>query len=233
MQVADCYIRVKYRRLSEEEFNGLSERLFNMATGLAEGFERGQELDFTFGEGTIWMRLLLLGNLMVTGLDFASHYHDLRESVKDMVHDGEQVSDYAIHKFHEITNTKRKDDIYKRTSSRDMNRLRRIITRFDQASGGNIPRSELPHIRREIIHDLAGLARANPDDPEIAKIFHLLPRDRIPGIPTSPHEAIAIDDTEFEHKPKPHDDEPQAEPTPSRPRRRFHQQMIISRRKSR
>jgi hypothetical protein len=234
MQVAECYIHVKYSRdLTPTEFNSLSERLFVAATELAETIERAQRLDFTFEEGTLWQRILLWGSLTLNALDFLSHYHDLRESVADLVHQGEQFSDYAIKEFHQITNTKPKDNIYKRISSRDMNRLRRIITNFDRASERIISSSELPHVRNEVIHDLAGLARANPDDPEIAKIFELLPKDQIPDLPSSPPEAISIDDSESDNKaPSPEEPEPDAEPEP-KPRqrgRRFHKQMALPKR---
>jgi hypothetical protein len=232
MQVADCYIHVQYQRLHREEFDELSERLLREATALSEIVKRGTNLDFTFEEGTLFQRILLIGTLTMSTLDFASHYHDLRESVADMVHDGETFSNYAIKKFHEITGTSPKQDIYKRTSSRDMNRLRRIIHSFDQAAGGNIPRFELSRIRRQVIHDLAGLARANPNDPEIAKIFKSLPKDHIPDLPTSPSEAIAIDETEFERK-TPSLERPEVEGPSRRPRRRFHKRISLQKRRSR
>jgi hypothetical protein len=156
--------------------------------------------------------------------------------VIDMVHDGEEFSNYAIKNFHELTDTKPNDEIYRRTSSRDMNRLRRIIDRFDQAIDGNVPSSDLSHVRRQIIHDLAGLARANPDEPEIANIFHVLPRDRIPNLPSSPLEAIAINETEFEtefeHK-IPSPKEPEPKPSPRRPRNRFYKEIVLPKRQPR
>jgi hypothetical protein len=228
MQVADCYIHVKYRRLRLGEFESLSEQLYGVATDLARNVRRARDLDFTFEEGSLIQRILLAGTFLAASLDAVSHYHDLRESIIEIVHDGETFSDYAIKRFHELTNTTPNQDIYKRTSSRDMNRLHRIVSNFDQAASGNISPTGLLHARSEVIHDLAGLARANPDDPEIEKLLQLLPRDRIPELPSSPAEAIAIDEEEFEPRmPVP---EPEVEPPPRQARRRFHKHSVLSRR---
>jgi hypothetical protein len=229
MQVADCYIHVEYRNLTRDEFSYFSEHLFRIATNLASNVKRGQELDFTFEEGTLIQRILLAGTLMMSTLDFVSHYHDLRQSVIDMVHDGETFSQKAIEEFHHFTKTTPHNDIYTRTSSRDMNRLSRIVEGFDRAVDGDIPRSELPHIRAQVVHDLAGLARANPNDPQIANIIHALPKGHVPGLPRSPADAIAIDDAEFEHK-RPDFEEPEYVPVPRRSRRRFHKQIPLLKR---
>jgi hypothetical protein len=228
MQIADCYIHVQYRRLRPGEFESLSEQLYEVATDLARNVRRARDLDFTFEEGSLIQRILLAGTLVATSLDAVSHYHDLRESIIDIVHDGQTFSEYAIKKFHELTKTTPSQDIYKRTSSRDMNRLHRIVFNFDQAASGNLSPTGLLHARSEVIHDLAGLTRANPDDPEIEKFLNLLPRDRIPDLPSSPAEAIAIDEEEFERRmPVP---EPDAEPPPRRARRRFHKHSVLPRR---
>jgi hypothetical protein len=200
MQVADCYIHVQYRRLTGEEFDNLKEELEIVARDLASIVKRGQDVEFVFEEGTLLQRILIVGRLVIGTLDFLSHHHDLRESVIDMAHDSEAFSNKAIEKFHQLTHTTPNQDIYKRTSSRDVNWLHRIINSFDQAIDGDISPSELPHVRSQVIHDLAGLARANPGDPEIANIFTLLPKDRIPALPSYPLEAISIDEIEFGHK---------------------------------
>jgi hypothetical protein len=50
--------------------------------GLASSLvKRGQDIDFTLEEGTLLQRSLVWGSLTLGALDFASHYHDLRESV--------------------------------------------------------------------------------------------------------------------------------------------------------
>jgi hypothetical protein len=229
MQVADCYIHVKYRELRLGEFESLSDKLYEVATELAPIVKRAHDLDFTFEEGSLIQRILLVGTLISSSLDAASHYHDLRESIIEMVHDGETFSEYATKRFHELTNTTPSQDIYKRTSSRDMNRLHRIVSNFDRAAGGNISPTELLHARSDVIHDLAGLARANPNDPEIETILHLVPRNRFPDLPSSPAEAIAIDDTEPEHRRRFHE-EPEVGLHPRRPRRRFHRHSVLRRR---
>jgi len=43
MQVADCYIHVKYRRLHPGEFESLSEYLLTVATELSQNVKRGRE----------------------------------------------------------------------------------------------------------------------------------------------------------------------------------------------
>ena len=47
MQVADSYIHVvRYRRLSRQEFDELSERLFGLATDLARSVRRSRDTDY-------------------------------------------------------------------------------------------------------------------------------------------------------------------------------------------
>jgi hypothetical protein len=228
MQVADCYIHVRYRRLEPGEFETLSEQLSEVATEVARTVKRAQELDFTFEEGSLIQRILLVGTFLFSALDAASHYHDLRESVNDAVHDEKTLSDIAIRKFHQITHTKPSQEIYKRTSSRDINRLHRIVSSFDKIAVGNVSRKEASEIRRHVIHDLAGLARENSNDPEIEKILHMLPNDRIPGLPKTIAAAIALDETEPAHRAKAHEDV--EHPHRQTHRRRFHKQVALPRR---
>ena len=232
MQVANSYIHIKYRRLYPSEFESLSESLLSIATELAQNVKRGRELDFTFEEGTLLQRIVLIGGLALGTLDVLSRYHDLRESIIDMVQDGETFGNSVIKEFHQLTNTTPSRDIYKRTSSRDMNRLQRIISSFDRVASSNIGPSELAQVRSQVIHDLAGLARGNPEDPEIAKIFRLLPKGQIPALPDSPTEAISMDETEFEPKGPPFA-EPEVEPPPRRPRRRFHKRLALPKQRTR
>jgi hypothetical protein len=51
-----------------------------------------------------------------------------------------------------------------------------------------------------MIHDLAGLARENPDDLEIATIMAHLPKGPIPDLPTTSRDAIRLDDLELERQ---------------------------------
>jgi hypothetical protein len=228
MQVADCYIHVPYRRLRPGEFDILSDELYQVATDLARTVKRAHDLDFTFEEGSLIQRILLVGTFLLTSLDTASHYHDLRESVIDAVHDEKALSHIAIEKFHQITHTRPGQEIYKRTTSRDINRLHRIVSGFDKVAAGGISHKELVHIRADVIHDLAGLARANQNDPEIDKIFHFLPQNRIPDLPKSPTAAIALDEFELEHRTKPHED---VEEPPRRLRhRQFHKHIVLPKR---
>lgn len=218
MQVADCYISVEHPQLRSGEFERLSNQLYDVATELAPVVKRAHDLDFTFEEGSLIQRILLAGTFLMTSLDAASHYHDLRESVIDAIHDEQKLSSLAIKKFHEITRTKPNQEIYKRTSSRDMNRLHRIVSGFDRVTAGNVSHREQSDIRDEVISDLAGLARANPNDPEIDKIMHLLPKRQFHELPRSAAEALAMDS----HRIRRPIYEPREE-RPSQPhRRRFH-----------
>jgi hypothetical protein len=222
MQVADCYIHVNYRSLDGPEFEQLSKRLFDEANRLARVVKRAQQVDFTFEQGTIIQRIVVIGVV----LHIVSQYHDLRESVKEMVRDSETFSTQVIKTFHHVTNTTTANDIYRRTASKDLNRLRRIISNVDQIAYGHVPVSELSPLREQIIRDLAGLARANPDDTEIERLFHLLPKDRIPDFPKTPRDAVLMD-------------VPRREPTegplgvrsveerPRAPRRKFHRRFFI------
>jgi hypothetical protein len=171
MQVADCYIHVKYRTLRLREFQILSERLLHYATDLMrEVIPRGRDLDFTFEEGTLFHRLVVMGGLLIGTTDVISKYRDLKESIIEMVHDGEEFSDKAIREFRELTGANSDQDIYKRTSSRDMNRLSRIVSNIDQAAD-TMQGPELTDLRTHVIHDLAALARANPNDPDVEAVF--------------------------------------------------------------
>src|SRR5271167_1580121 len=50
VQVADCYVHVRYQRLREQDFQDLRERLLGVAIELAPSVKRGQDLDFRFEE---------------------------------------------------------------------------------------------------------------------------------------------------------------------------------------
>jgi hypothetical protein len=117
--------------------------------GLASSLvKRGQDIDFTLEEGTLLQRSLVWGSLTLGALDFASHYHDLRESVADAIHDEKTFSDWAIAEFHKITHSEHAREIYRRTSSRDLNRLQRIASNFDRVSGSRVSPDEIRHSRR-------------------------------------------------------------------------------------
>jgi hypothetical protein len=73
---------------------------------------------------------------------------------------------------------------------------------------------------------LAGLARANPDDPEIAKFMHLLPKKRIPNLPSTPMEAIKINQAEDRKRPVKERSETEQSVAPRR-RRRYHASVPI------
>jgi hypothetical protein len=196
MQVADCYIRVRYPRLGETEFEELRERLVGAATELAHSVKRSKALDFTLEEGTLRQRLLLIGGIALGAYNIVATYHDFRESAIEIIHDAESFSAAVIDRFHKLTGTTQTDELYRRTTSRDVNRLRRIVAAVDQVSTSHVAGTELSSIRQQVIHDLAGLARENPDDLEIAAIIAHLPKDPIPDLPTTPIEAIAFDDKE-------------------------------------
>ena len=231
MQVADCYIHVPYRRLSRQEFEQLSERLLGVAVELARSVKRGRDMDYIFEEGTLFQRIVVIGGIGLAIYSGVAQYHNFRTSVIDMLHDAKSFSDYSVEKFHDLTHTTPADNIYKRTTSRDLNRLHRIVSSFDDMSQGHVPPSELAAIRRRLIHDLAGLARANPGDPEIAEVMRHLPKGPIPDLPDTPIEAIRMDEGELERGTS-EGGEPRSPPRaieePRRaPRRRFHQRLAI------
>jgi hypothetical protein len=233
MQVSECYIRVRYPPLSKLEFDGLSERLFRVAIDIAQVVGHGREIDFTLEEGTLWQRILVNGALLLGIYSGVAQYHEFRESVIQMVRDGHAFSSYERNRLHELTDTKPTDAVYKRTVSRDVNRLRRIISAFDHVTEGRAPVTKLPSIRRQVIHDLAALARANPNDPEIADFIRSLTKDPIPDLPDAPRAAIYMDDQERRRGLSyPADFRLEGQvvhPRPTRRRRRFHKQANINR----
>ena len=227
MQVTDCYIHVNYPHVRSQGFEELSERLLGVALELARNVKRGHDVDYTFEEGTLLQRIVVIGWLGL-GISSVAQYHNFRSSVIDMVNDAAIFSGFGIDRFHELTQTTAANDIYKRTTSRDLNRLRRIVAAVDQIGEGGMPRSQLSSIRSRIIHDLAGLAHANPDDAEIGKLIHLLPRRQIPDLPDTPIEAILFDENEIKEYIMA--DRASAERLPlelRRPRRRFHKRLSI------
>jgi hypothetical protein len=229
MHVADCYIHVRYGELAPREFDALSEVLLRYATRLAaRSVPRGRELEFTLEEGSLFHRIVVIGGLLLGTGDVLSKYHDLKESVIEMVHDGEEFSDKAIKEFRQLTGAKPDHDIYKRTTSRDMNRLTRIVSSFDVASTKRLNPDELDNLRTQVIHDLAGLVRANPEDPDIEAIFHAIPRNSIPSLPRSPADAVEADAFNLQYKGH-HFKEPEEEapPRPGRPHRRFHERVAL------
>jgi hypothetical protein len=144
-----------------------------------------------------------------------------------MVHDGEEFSDKAIKEFRKLTGAQTDQDVYKRTTSRDMNRLSRIVWSFDVASTKRLNPHELGNIRAQLVHDLAGLVRANPDDPDVEAIFHAIPRHSIPGLPRSPADAVEADAFNFHHKTHHVRDPDEAPPRSGRPHRQFHQRVPL------
>jgi hypothetical protein len=233
MQVADCYIHVRYRRLGTYEFDDLREHLLGVATELARTVRRGRDIDYTFEEGTLLQRILVYGSITLGAYNLIASYHDFRESVIEMAHDAETFGGDVFGRFHMLTDTKPDDEIYKRSTSRDVNRLRRIIADFDEASKGHLPASDLTRMRRRVIHDLAGLARANPDDPEVTTLMRHLPKHPIPNLPSTPLEAIRIDDRELERAQQqggePSLGQGAGESARRPPRRRFHTRVTITR----
>lgn len=162
MQVADSYIRVSYRRLNRQEFEELSERLLNAARNLAPEVRRSRNIDYTFEEGSLFQHIVLIGGIGLGTISAVAQYHNFRLSVIEMIEDAQNFGKYSIDQFHKLTNTTPADDIYKRAIPRDLNRLRRIVAGFDEIESGNVSPLRLQSIRDGIIHDLAGLARANP-----------------------------------------------------------------------
>jgi hypothetical protein len=234
VQVADCYVHVKYRELYPQEFDRFSRRLLEKAGELAQDVRRGMDLDFTFEEGSIYTRAVVIGQLLFA----VSTYHELRLSVNDLFHEGETFSNYMMTEFHQLTNTAADDNIYTRTTSRDMNRVSRIVHSFDEAAKRQVPPSELAHVRSQVIHDLAGLARANPDSSDVTNILCILRKGPIPDLPKSPAEAIANDEIEYRYDKFPYEEheEPDRAATgvlSDRPRRRFHKRLAISNRRTR
>lgn len=193
MEVAECYIRVRYPRLSRDAFDELSEHLLGVATDLSRAVERGREMDYLLEEGTLWQRVKIAGGILLGVYTAAAQYHDFRKSLPCIIQDGQMFSSHMIDEFHKIRGTEPTDTLYKRTVSRDMNRLRRIVLEFDKASDGRLPPAEITEIRNRIIHDLARLVRANPNDPEIAALIDSLPGGPIRDLPHTPRNAIKMD----------------------------------------
>jgi hypothetical protein len=227
VQIADCYIHIHYRSLRRDEFDKFSEELQRVAVNLATNVvKRGQEVEFTFEEGTLLQRILVWGSLALGAIDFASHYHDLRESIADATHDEKTFSDWAIGEFHKITHSVAANEIYRRTSSRDLNRLRRIVSNFDKVSNSRLSSHHLRRIRDDVVHDLAGLARANPHDPEVDQVLRALPSHEIPDLPKSVDEAIDMDRHLSRHRKPMHDDEVEKD-RPHHHHRRVHANIIL------
>jgi len=101
MKVADCYIHVEYPRVSRYDFEEMSERLLTVAAELARNVKRGSDIDFTFEEGTLLQRIVVIGWLGL-GISSVAQYHNFRISVIDMVHDAQSFSSLAIDEFRKL-----------------------------------------------------------------------------------------------------------------------------------
>ena len=194
MRIAQLEVYVEFRPLELAEFDRLSRELLARAVDLArETVPQATELELTLEDGSLFHRIVVYGWLfLVPTIEVTSHYHDLRESVVDIVHDGRDFSQGAMDNFHKVTHAAPAQVIYKRTVSEDVERLHRILDNCERVARG-VPYSQMAKMRRTIVHDLAELARANPNDPEVQKIIDSLPRAIFPKLPTTPQEAIDLD----------------------------------------
>lgn len=191
MLVVDTYIHAEHGPVRKDTFDRMAITLEQSALQIArESFGRGYELEFLIEEGTLWERVRVFGPKLIRILEVVIVLDSAPSAIADLVEKSHRVGESIIEEFRNVTNTAPHQIIYKRTTSRDVNRLARIMRNVDALSSGNLSRADAARIRDRIIVDLAGLARSNPDDEGVQKLMDQLPTRHLPGFPETPPEAI-------------------------------------------
>jgi hypothetical protein len=192
MNIGDVSISANFRNLEEREFRELAlsfEQRISIVS--PEIYRAHAKIEYSFEEGSLKSRVkaILAGSLILYGA--VSEYPSFRDGVIKLHHDAITFGHTIVQEFKSVTGVKDKDIGFKRTMSRDVNRLYRITTNIDALERPTSP-FEKNIIREKIITDIAGVCLANPYDEAIWNIINILPRDKIPGLPKTSDEAIAV-----------------------------------------
>lgn len=191
MQVGEAYVHVKFS--DQIGFDNLTRPLEDSVVGLARRiFVKDIEIEYVLEEGTLLERAKVIGKPLIVLIGLAAGYHELRESVIDMYNDAHQFGEVAIEQFHKITGTSPSDIISKRTVPTDVNRLHRIIQNTDVFQ--NLAQSNRQEFVNRINSDISGLRRSNPGDEGVQKVLDLLPGKKLPDLPRTVAEAVAMDE---------------------------------------
>jgi hypothetical protein len=179
MNIGDVSISANFRNLEEREFRELAlsfEQRISIVS--PEIYRAHAKIEYSFEEGSLKSRVkaILAGSLILYGA--VSEYPSFRDGVIKLHHDAITFGHTIVQEF-------------KSTMSRDVNRLYRITTNIDALERPTSP-FEKNIIREKIITDIAGVCLANPYDEAIWNIINILPRDKIPGLPKTSDEAIAV-----------------------------------------
>lgn len=195
MELGHTYIHAEFRELLPSRFDALAARLEQQVVNLTQDvFGAGVKVEYLLEEGTLREWVKVWGPTLLIVLGGISQYHDLRESIVDLYQDAAHFGGAAIEQFYKITNTKSSGTIYQRTVPSDIHRLYRIVENTDYLLSGPAKSRDAAWVRDRIISDLAGFSRSNPDDDGLSVFMNALPRDKLPKLPASPDEAVALDE---------------------------------------
>jgi hypothetical protein len=200
MKLLDTYVRVESPEINEQRFRRLAtilqERLIPICRNFSEtvGISGESEFVYYLEQGSIINRNNIVSALLATYVTLGG-YHDFRESVIQLYEDVRSASSAIVNEFKNVVGSKESDIRYKRTESRDVKRLYRLVQNVDLLSSGHrfLPETR-PRQAAQIVTDLAGLLRSNPNEPELRGVLDIIPQtDHIPPIPRDPDEVLALD----------------------------------------
>ena len=189
MELANLYVRAESQGVKRAEFEVMAKHLEEIISRLGREFlrrlrvEGESELIYYLEQGSLIGSARIIGAAVLATYVTISQYPAFRNGVIQLYEDARTMGNAAIEEFKRITRAREQEIIYRRTISRDVNRLRRIVENIDFLSSGHVPESEAVACRDAIASDIAGLHRAHPEDHSIERLLDLVPRRRIPPIP--------------------------------------------------
>jgi hypothetical protein len=199
MLLVDFYAHARYRDLKPSEFDDLAVRLEERIVQLGRDFSAGyrsdgqSELVYSLTEGTVKASTRIIAYVMAAYVT-VSQYPEFRKGVLQLYHDASVAGTLMMSTFQNVTGVRDREIIYKRTVSPDVSRLKRLCDAIDKLSTLYLTGSEAASLREAIVSNIAHFKEASPNDPSIDKIFDVLRRQHLPGLPPNIDDLLAIDE---------------------------------------
>lgn len=220
MEVADAYVRASYLVGTEKEFNNLAQALEARVILVARGyFNEGVELNYLLEEGTLLGRVKVIGALIGAIYVAVSQYPDFRQGVLKIHEDAKAFGEAVVQEFKSVTGITNEHILKKRTMSRDVGALYRIVRNLDGLRTSSPERQRT--LKQRIIADLARLCRSYPHDHEVLELLALLKAEELPDLPQTPQEIIAADENRRRKRQELKKEQEPITATGTKPRPRF------------
>jgi hypothetical protein len=198
MELADFYIHARFRELSRSEFENMARLSEEYIIGHARAFSERHgpthesEFIYYFDEGSLKQKAKIIGGLVLATYVTLSHYSDFRKSVIELYDDARAFGDAAVQEFQNATGVIEEDILYRRSVSRDVNQLHRIVKNVDLLTSGHLPETEAMEYREAIASDIVALQLAHPIDYSIQRLLEVVPRRHLPFVPRNIDDLVAI-----------------------------------------